>query len=173
MTNIDASKTNEPKKNTAQPVPNLLPIRPSISDIQHPSTSGIQSASASGIQQQPTSYASSTDDEQSQFLRTQIGMNARAMEVIEKLRSEREVMQRQIEKDAKEREILKAKLTQMNNQLQQYKKKVDNVQSERVNKGQNQSDKIETEQIDKNQAEQDENVDPNGGRANDANTSTN
>lgn len=146
--------------------------------INRPSTSGIHRPSTSGIQQQPTSanqssYDSSTDDEQNQFLRTQIGLNARAMEVIEQLRSEREVMQRQIEKDAKEREILKAKLTQMNNQLQQYKKKVDNFQTERVDKGQNQSDKTETEQIDKSQAEQDENVEPNKGRAKDANTSTN
>lgn len=87
------------------------------------------------------------EDHQAELLRVQF--DNQIIEQVEQLRLERQQFMKQLEQNIKEKEVLKAKLSQMNDQLQRYKKRAD----------QNQSG---TENVDPNKGKsnEDANVDP-------------
>lgn len=138
------------KANAQQSVPDLLPILP----IGVPSTS-------SGIIRRSNDDGRLNEDEQAELLRAQININTQIMGQVEHLRKEREQFMKQLEQAAKEKQVLKVKLTLMNEQIQNLMKK--------ANK--NQSGKDEDAGPSKGKANDDENADPNQGKAADGTNS--
>lgn len=123
-------------------VPNLLPIDRS-------SSSGIQrnDSSTSGLQQSNRVNAL-TDHEQTEHFQTQVKMNTKMMEELQSLREEKQLLLKRVDQGDKEKQAMKIKLGQMNEQLQYLKKKAN-----------------------KSQVEADENIDPNIEKANKDNKS--
>ena len=123
-------------------VPNLLPIDRS-------SSSGTQrnDSSTSGLQQSNRVNAL-TDHEQTEHFQMQVKMNTKMMEELQSLREEKQLLLKRVDQGDKEKQAMKIKLGQMNEQLQYLKKKAN-----------------------KSQVEADENIDPNIQKANKDNKS--
>lgn len=74
------------------------------------------------------------------MIRAQININAKVMEEIGILRREREELMKKIEQDEKEKQILKMKVSQMNDQMLRFKKKAFQHQSNDENVDPNKGD---------------------------------
>lgn len=143
------SKSGNQKPN--QPVPNLLPISP----IGVPSTSrGVTDASE--------------EAEKDELMYAQININSKIMAEIEELREDRKQHLKQIEQYAKEKEVLKVKLLQMNAQLQNFKRKADNKNGKDENDDPNKGQPIEEANVGQKKGQPNEanNAEPAQGKAN-------
>lgn len=112
-------------------LPGLIPI-----DNARPSTSSGNASTAPSL----SGNVGLNSDEQAEMMRTQINLNTKVMEEIGILRRERAELMKKIEQDQKEKEILKMKVSQMNEQMLRFKKKASEHQANDENVDPNKGD---------------------------------
>lgn len=132
-------------------VPGLMPILPSTTR---------------GIPRRLYDNDRMVEDHQAELLRLQF--DNQIIEQVEQLRLERQQFMKQLEQNIKENEVLKVKLSQMNDQLQRYKKKADQNQSGKENVNPNKGKSNEDANVDpiKEKSKEDGNVNQIQGKGN-------